>query len=280
MAELLRRDFLLNINGRQISATRDDGSPNEALRIQFTIVKSLKREPNTAKITIYNLSEDSRVAFQEKDLPTILEAGYIENRQTIFQGELTFGQNKLDDVNWTTTLQAGDGVKQFKSARINQAIRGPAKATDVLRTAAQALGVGLGNIQEKIAQGSVRGVLEEFANGIVLSGKAERQLTKVARSLGYAWSIQDGELLFLEDGASKVATLVRLNSRSGMIGSPEAGDGGIVRVRSLLQPELVPGRQINIESRQVNGFFRVEKSTFVGDTRGQDWYVDVEARPV
>ena len=64
-----------------------------------------------------------------------------------------------------------------------------------------------------------------------------------------------------------------------MVGSPQPGENGIVEVRALLIPQLSPGRVVALSSRETSGFYRVEKVTYQGDTRGQDWYADLELKP-
>ena len=282
MANLFGREISINIGGTLIRTKFVEGQIAPILRASFRIEKTIKKEPNKANISIYNLNPDNRKLFQEQNLPTIIEAGYIDNTSQIFSGDLTFSQNKLEGEDWVTILQAGDGAKQYKSARINTSFKGPVKVGDVLRTAADAMGLKLGNVAQKISQGSIRGALTEFTNGAVLSGKAEIQLDKVVKSMGYSWSIQDGQLQLLDPTETIGTQAILLTPGTGLIGTPEAGEKGFVKARSLLQPSLLPGQRVQIVSKNevVSGFFRAEKCIFVGDTWGTDWYVDIEARPL
>lgn len=287
---LFNRDLVINIGGLRIASrlldeTRQrlglkEEEVSSILKVKFKVTRTLKKEPNKAEISIYNLKKDNRIALQERLQPTILEAGYIDNISQIFSGDLEFGENKQDGRDWITTLQAGDGSKQYKAARINTSLKGPAAIGDVLQTAADALGINPGNLSEAISGGSLRGALREFTNGIVLSGKAETNLDKVAKSMGLKWSIQDGQLLFLGPEQFVGDEALVLSPGTGLVGSPEPGDNGIVKARSLLQPNLLPGNRVKIEAAQVDGFFRVEKTVYTGDTFGPDWYADLECMPL
>ena len=282
MADLFGREVAINIGGTLIRTRVGSEGVVPILKAAFRVVRTNKKEPNTTEITVYNLSPENRVKFQERELVTTIEAGYAGNTSQIFQGELTFSQNKLDGRDWITSIQAGDASKPFRTARINTSIKGPAKIGDVLQTAADALGINLGNVQDKVSNGSIRGVLTEFTNGIVMSGKAEVQFDKIVKSMGYSWSIQDGQLQLLEPTETIGQDAVLLTPGTGLVGTPEAGEKGFIKVRSLLQPDLLPGRKIQVQSKNddVSGFFRVEKVTFLGDTWGNDWYADVEAKPL
>lgn len=287
---LFDRDLVLNVGGLRIASRLSDQAREELglqtadvatiLRVTFKVTRSLKKEPNKAEITLYNLKASNRTALQERNQPTTLGAGYIDNISQLFSGDLEFAQNRQDGRNWITTLQSGDSSVAYKSARINTSLKGPAGLGDVLRTAAKSLGVGLGNLEDVISTGSLRGNLTEFVNGIVLSGKAELNVDKIAKSMGLTWSIQDGQLLFLGPTQVKEALAVKLIPGSGLVGSPEAGEDGILAVRSLIQPDLLPGQKVQIQSAQVDGFFRIEKTVFTGDTRGKEWYADMECKPL
>lgn len=287
MGELFNREVELNAGGILLSSrSPDEGISRPTLRTQFKVVRSLGKEPNSGEVSIYNLNKEHRSALQTKNTPTTLEAGYIDNISQIFSGNLQFGSSVKNGLDWITTIQSGDtGGAKYKSARINTSLKGPVSMGKVLRAAGDALGLNLGNIPEKVSQGSLRATLQEMTEGVVLSGKSIDVFTKIAKQMGYSWSIQDGQpqLLGPNESISAGDAVVLTASdglSTGLIGSPEAGEDGIVKARSLLQPDLVPGRRVQIISREVDGFFRVDKVTFTGDTWGGDWYSDIEAKPL
>lgn len=285
MGRLFDREVVLNLGGLRIASRSEDGVTKPLLRVQFKVTRSLKREPNTANVSIYNLNPDNRAALQNKGIATIIEAGYADNISQIFSGVLEFGSTTKNGPDFITTVQTSDGGDKYRSARINTSLKGPVKIESVLRTAGEALGLNLGNLKEKIASGSLRSSLQEITSGAVLSGKAEKIFTKVAKKMGYGWSVQDGQIQLL--GPNEVIAnadavlLTATNGRTtGLVGSPEPGENGIVKARSLLQPDLMPGRRVKLESREIDGFYRAEKVVFTGDTWGGDWYSDIEAKPL
>ncbi len=140
------------------------------------------------------------------------------------------------------------------------------------------MGVAIGNLIDVTS--SLRKTFTEFSNGVVLSGKVEKELDKIAKSMGLKWSMQDKQLLFL--GRTQfIGTLIsKLSAGTGLIGSPEPGEDGIVRVQAILQPNLLPGTRIQVDSKEVTGVYRIEKTVFVGDTWGDDWSADLECKPL
>jgi hypothetical protein len=282
--QLFRRTAILTVDDVKIEMIPPDefwrsDSPKPMLRFAFKISKSLSKEPNNCEVTVWNLNRTHRsdLAGKQKAVRVVLEAGYLKTAHQIFSGSMTFVQSVQTGNDWITKLQAGDGTDKVKSSRVNVGLKGPVTMEAAMKAAAAALGIPPGNLSEKT---TLREKMTSFVNGLVLSGKADLQLDKLAKSFGLGWSIQDGQLQFLGPVETVGGQQIKLASGTGLVGSPQAGDKGVVKVRALLMPDLLPGRGVRLESAQVNGNFRIDKASFVGDTHGQEWYSDIELRPV
>lgn len=280
MGEYFNRSFALNLGGVRIASETIDGAINQPLRITFEIERDISREPNTASITVYNLREETRALVARKGIQTTLEAGYSNRSSQIFSGALEYGSTAREGPDWLTRFQSSDGAQQIRQARINLSFKPGVSVQEVMRRAAESMGVDIGNVVEKIQAGNIRGALQQFGNGVVLSGSAPAQLDKMAKMLGYKWSIQNGAIQVLEPGGAidpNEATV--LSPTSGLIGSPQTGDDGMIELRALLSPSLTPGRLVRIDAREIQGFYRIERAVFNGDTRGAAWYTDLEVSP-
>ena len=51
-------------------------------------------------------------------------------------------------------------------------------------------------------------------------------------------------------------------------------------VKHMLYPELTPGEKCDVQSRSINGTFRIDAVTHEGDNWGDDWTSTVEATQV
>lgn len=270
---------MLNLGGTRVASETVDGRANDMLRCVFKVEQSLAKSPNTAEISVTNLSERTRAKVSKKHIETTLEVGYSNRSSVIFAGKLEAAKNVRDGVDWVTSFQSTDGGKELREKRINISFK-TVDIGEAFGRITDALGIGVGNAIEKMSSGNVRGTLSKFTNGLVMSGPVQKELDRLTKTYGLDWSIQNGQLQLLASGdAIEPGDAIVLNSDTGMIGSPESGENGVVEVRSLLIPQLTPGRVVKLESRQVNGFYRVEKTTYQGDTRGQDWYADLELKP-
>jgi hypothetical protein len=280
MGELSNRDFALNLGGTLIASRTEDGKIKPTLRVVFKIEADLSKEANSAEVSIYNLRESTRGLLSRKGIRTTLEAGYAGRPHLIFAGKLDYGATDRRGNDWISEFESTDGAAEVRKSRINVSYK-TVRIREAVKAAADAMGLGIGNVEEKIAQGNLRGALTEFAGGLVMSGQAAPQLDKLVKSFGFEWSIQNEEIILLEPGGVvDPQNVIVLQQSSGLIGSPQAGDDGTVEARSLMIPSLRPGRKVQIKSRLVDGLFRVERSVFLGDTWGQDWYTDIEAKPL
>jgi len=278
---LFNRDFTIQVGTLKILA-REPGEENltiPTLRVVFSIKKSTASEPNEATIEIYNLSKNNRKLLQEKDA-VIIEAGYTKTLQQIFSGDVTLISHIKESVDWVTRIECGDGTKEYRAARINISFGAGTKIKDVLETAVKSMKLELGNTLDKIGLESFRKNKTEFSTGVVLSGLSSDVVSNLMSSAGFQWSIQDKALQVLKPAETTEEEIVFLNAASGLVGTPEIGEKGIVLVKSLLQGEIKPGRKIKIKSKTIDGFFKIESVIHSGDTWGAEWYSDVEGKPL
>jgi len=291
MGYLFNRDFSMRIGTAVINMQTTDPITDRtfpALRVSFHVEKSDNRDPNKVTLEIINLNESNRRVLQEGselaektpnyDWPLSIEAGYVGNRSQIFSGDIIKADSFKEGVNWVTQIEAGDGQNNYRSARMSKSFGPGTTMTQLLTQAAVALGVGLGNSATKFAV-SPRGLLN-FKKGVAVSGRVTDVLDKYITSAGYDWSIQDGNLQVLGPGEILIGEAVVLNKSSGLVGSPEPGEKGEIKVLSLLQGAISPGRQIIIDSLTAKGSFKARKVVHVGDSWGQDWYTEFEGKPI
>jgi hypothetical protein len=284
VSDLFNRDIVVVVNTIRIASRGLDDDPTlptvkPLLKMSFSVEKSANRDPNKAEVKIWNLTSEHRASLQ-KDQPLIIEAGYVGTTEQLFSGDITFVSHVREATDWITTVQCGDGAKQYSSARMNQSFGPGTQMSALLKGAADSLGVGLGNAAQKFSSGNFRGGLTEFTRGVTVSGRASDVLDKYCTTAGFQWSIQDGQLQVLQPNETTQQDVLSLTADSGLIGSPEVGEGGVVKAKCLLLGGLMPGRKCHIKSALIDGFFKLEKTKHFGDTWGQDWYSDLEGRPL
>jgi hypothetical protein len=251
------------------------------LRVKFEIEKQLGKDPNTCTITIYNLNKSSRAFFQQRPLHVRIDAGHDGESRHLFQGDVRFGQTVKRGTEFETELQLGDGDRAFRFARVNRTFRTGTPLREALKEAARSLGLALPdnvNASPDLDQ--------QFVNGESLVGPARDELTRLLAPHGYTWSIQNGALRILRDEETSPDEAILISQDTGMIGVPEfgapdeAGGKPTLAVQCLLYPQVTPGGVIKVQSRDVNGSFRVQRVQHTGDSHGEDWTTEIEAKPL
>lgn len=249
------------------------------LRVSFEVEKHLGKDPNTCRLEVYNLAERSRGEVQQKPLHVRLSAGYEDQLERLFQGDLLWSDSRREEADWVTSLQLADGERAFKHARVTRSFSAGVDAMTAINDVARSM--GLTTRFSPAAQAALR---RQFVSGLCLDGPARSELTRLLAPFDIVWSIQDGELLILKQEEYRTDQPITVSQDSGMIGSPEFGapekKGGkpILTVRTLLNARIVPGGRIRVVSRHVNGLFKVERVLHVGDNFGDDWTTSVEAK--
>jgi hypothetical protein len=249
------------------------------LRVSVSIEKNLGSEPNTCSVTIFNLNEESRAFAQRKPLYVRVDAGYGENLERLFVGELRWGQSVKTPTTWETTLQLGDGDRSFRYGRVSQSFMKGADALSAVRATARAMG-----LTPKMSPATALKLRRQYAGGLVLEGPAQRELSRTLAPFGLSWSIQDGELQILATEEARLDQALVISEETGMIGSPEFGvpenpkKAPTLHVRTFLKPAIRPGGRIVVESRAISGLFRVQRVVHTADTFGRGWHSEIEAR--
>ena len=67
---------------------------------------------------------------------------------------------------------------------------------------------------------------------------------------------------------------VVLTSATGLVGHPEVGSRGSVKVTSLLTPDLSPDRSVLLVSQRVRGQYVVREVRYKGDSHANDWFAE------
>ena len=251
------------------------------LDLEFKIEKSIRREPNTCELRIWNLSESSRGVVSEVRRPEIeVRAGYVtEGRPpVIFRGSARV-LHTLDGVDGVTVANGRDGGREYQVSRVSKAYRPGVRVITVLRDAVEALGVGFGNLNE-FEDLSLSNGADTFSDGYVAHGSASRVVSDILRGSGLRWSIQNGSIQILRRRQPLQTQAAYITKDSGLIGSPSQDEKGLVTAVVLIQPGIDPGYRVELESKHVRGTFEVRRVSYDGSTFGEPWHATLELRPV
>jgi hypothetical protein len=243
------------------------------LRISFTIEKSSRREPNKAKIEIYNLSSDSAAYIESGEARNTIQlfAGYGDAIPRIFAGEIRKGKARtiFNGPDRITRIEASDGGRQYRSARINKSYDGQVTTAEIIDDLAKTFGAKI-SIPDDVGE-------IKFTQGFVASGASRDILATLSETLGVDAYFEDGVLRVSSVNSDTGEQAVLLTSDTGLVDTPEKTDKGVNGI-SLLNSSIRPKRIVEIRTRSVKGFFLVQKVGHKGDNFANEFYTEFEAK--
>lgn len=252
------------------------------LRIEFQIEKTNNSTPNKANIKISNLSETTRNKLREKDALIRLFAGYEGDMGAalLFVGNSERIVNAWDTPDIVTEIEAKDGQQALRETRSNFSFGNNTSANAIVNRLVKDMGFPLQ--QDFDIPGKY--------NGFTFNGRAKDGLDQVTSRFGYEWSVINNEVLIIPKGGASTRNAVRLSAQTGLVNTPERmidQEGKFNdaltkplewKINSLLNPRLDPGTLVDLESKQAKGLFQIQKVRHYGDTRGIDWFSEIEVR--
>ncbi|WP_245462595.1 phage protein [Rhizobium leguminosarum] len=256
------------------------------IRIEFNIDKDTSSSPNSAEITIFNLSESHRNSVGKEFDKITLEAGYIPpegdgNVGVIFKGAVRDVEHRREGPNILTIISCGDGSKALRRATISKSFPKGTPVKDVVDELAKQIekeGVSRGewkfpdDVENKT-----------FKRPYAVCGSCVRELDTIGRGNGFYWNVQN-ETMEIVPGDGFIGGVVMITPETGMIGTPAITDNG-VRVSALLNPEIRPNRRVQLKSDTLemngdDGMFRVTSASYSGNNMDGEMKVDITGEAV
>jgi len=261
----------------------------ENSKIQFEIIKSKNAKENTAKVEIYNLAPHTRKLITEQEALVRIFAGYAQDKGLIEigQGDISKVKHNRDKTEVVTEIYIAEGLKKIRDNPISIGFSSKSKLKltnilDALRTKSNNQFVfRLIDVDES----------KTIDNGYSDLGSLDQILNNLGLQFGFGWSIQNGIITIKGTKKPLANEVMLLTPSSGLILNPESvkqvsrrlGKSSITKqerkvnsVQALLQPHLQVNDIIAIQSQDLNGKYEIQKITHKGDTRGNDWYSDME----
>ena len=268
-----------------------------AFHIKFSVKRSCGMSPNMADIRVYNVAPEtiSRIGPGQEFYNVVLQAGYEGNYGVIFTGnikQIISGRESATDT--FIDLVVGDGDLAYNFSTVNATIGGNGvgvtQAQQVAAVAAPMAAMG-------VTQGYMGPTsTAQLPRGKVFFGSSKDYLRQISDTTNQDWSIQLGKLTLIPVTSYLPGEAVVINSKSGMVGTPQQTNVGI-NVKCLLNPKIAVGGRIQIDNASVaafkidlaspnaaanippptnaDGIYFVYILEYQGDNRGIEWYCNI-----
>lgn len=281
------------------------------LRIAFDVEKSLDFEANRATIWVWNLNQLSRdrasdvvrrkIRFTQAERLVLeaagassadglvtdtnlgiahvrLSAGYGPAMGLIFDGSTDTIRHDHEGVDWRSEFACGDTAVRMREATLYRSYAPGTPVLDTVTALVHSMGVLLLPAERAKLAAALGPSVHLY--GFSASGPSLPQLQEMLSILALAeypftWSVQDGQFTILRTDQTLALPPVDLSPATGLVGKPRRLDAGGVEATSLLDARFVPGQQVALASREINGVFRVERVRHAGDVRGEGQFISV-----
>ena len=234
----------------------------DKFEIDFRVPFSTNKEPDISEVMIYNLSQNSIASIGAKAY-VILNAGYKGDTGNILTGKIESIFTAWEGMDKVTTIKASDGGIDLREARVSRTYQAGTLASFIMGDLAGILGLEIGEISPKTDI--------EYRLGKSVSGSVKMALEQLVKETSSKMYVHKGRL-YIRDDKKGTETGFLLNSGTGLIGSPEKieeeknGQKAIkYGVRALLNHKIGTDSIIKVQSRTINGLYRVESGVHTGD---------------
>lgn len=240
------------------------------LDIAFEIEKDLSSEPNPCSVEIFNLSPENRSILSKYDrVWVMLRAGYKDSVGLIFKGDMLSIRHLKEGPTWKTVLASGDGANAIQTARTKKSYAKGTPVKTVVKDLAEQLKLPHDNAIKQIED-----LQSKLEKGFMVSGGIMHSMTSILQGKASV-SIQDGKLQILKKGEALQKEALVLSSDSGLLSTPEIGSKGEMTLKTVILPELSPGRKVIIRSSVFNGLATIQSVRFSGTNFGENWECEV-----
>ncbi len=256
------------------------GSNPAPIRVSFDIEKNMTgASANHSKINLFNLSQQSRTSIKKGYLVQ-LYGGYNTLIGLLFTGNVFIAKSERQGSDGTimTTLECLDGGSAITYAKLDKSYPAGVTIQQILSDVATAMSVATTANPVGISAGiSLNIPSQVFNKGFVAQGACKDTLDKLLKPQGLEWNIQNGNLNIIPIQNYDGTTAEVVSANTGLIGVPSQNEY-FTQFTSLLNPRLVPGALVQLisENTALNGYYKVRKAKYEGDSHDQKWQVSCE----
>lgn len=245
---------------------------DDALHISFSVEKCDVESPNTAKIQVWNLSNENLKILDQEDCVVELKAGYNRNDALILAGNVTSVTTTPENADRMTEIAVMDGRVELRDTAVVLSLNGPVNCRDLYEQVAGMMGLPIVFAQDL--------TFATFPNGFAYVGKAKGILQKIAEYCGHRWTIQNQIIQVTWPGRAINSLGFLLNYDTGLVSIPKRitiGSGSQKKAQTgweveyLLNGAIGVNDVVQLQSSTANGYYRVYKVTLDGDNQQGDW---------
>jgi hypothetical protein len=258
--------------------------PPMALTFNVTKSSTNVHKHDSGEIEITNLPDDALKVLSGDYPAAILKVGYVGQQLiTILSGEIISASTRKQGTDKITQILIGSGYVALNHENIEAVVPEGQTVKQVIE------------LLQKEIPGVNKGVFSGFninsvcLYGYPMSGTARQILENLCNTYNLSYNIDNNVLNVFDKNGSidenyQLAPLI--DETSGLVDIPyetrvdvgkakkSLDNKGGVHFKCLLNPTLIAGSIVKIESKPINGWFIISDLRHYGGNRENDWYTD------
>jgi hypothetical protein len=253
------------------------------LRISFEIQKKTTITTNQGNIRIWNVSQVNRNRINLYGDQVTVYAGYEgdESLQLLYRGYTTLTSHSFEFPEIVTTLECADSQRYVTQPTASVSFEAGTPVQTIIRNIINLMGTTISEL-------SVSSDLI-YPRTFSGTGLLSQSLLKICSYANLTPTFQNGVFIAVPVGGNITQQPFFVNANTGMIGIPQRfsciyanfykkGPAVGFKVLTFLNPQILAGASINLESRYLNmqGIFLVISVKHSGDTYGEQWVSQME----
>jgi len=282
--KLYGRKYKLSVLTQRNAAISFDAD----IHFTFSIDKNMLRYSQIAEITIHNLSPNTETDILKNGAAVALEVGYDNGAYgKIFAGPIRQAiRGKEDGTTYFLRLVCIDGDDPLNLGLCSLSVTAGTTVRKLAEQIARSSTIPFDVKVDPVIGG------QQLQKSAAVFGKPGDALRNIALNNNAAFYYSDGSAYVSQLSKGPPASVVDLNAQSGMVGMPTQTDQGI-KVKCLINPNLKLDSWFHLNNKSIivnqlefgvpqtlldlDGIYRIVSFVASGDTRGNDWYMDIEA---
>lgn len=281
----------------------NDQGVEPQLTVEFSCSLSITPDANSADLRIWNLSPRSRQSIAgivqrnidistaeidvAADFTNLLQGDSIVKQTTIrrgdcyveidsgvddriarvFEGSSEWARHTKVGPDWITQLSVGDGLSTMMQGVASRTFPPKSLMIDVVRHIVKTMALGQGNLDETSLFAAIGPGRTSFPMGYTVFGESKWLLNQLLHPFGAEWFVDRGEFYVVKRGHALPDEPATTSYSEGLIARPEPVEGGKLRIRSLMRPDIRLGRLVTIKGVDYSGTYRVETVMHAANNR-------------
>lgn len=237
------------------------------LYLEFEVNFDTTSEGNVGYVRFYNLSTMT-VKLLQKGTPFILKAGYAEDIGFLLPGVVISSSTYVESTSKLTEVIIGDNTDTWLTSMVNQTWRAGVKASKIAKHIVKNLPLKVGEI---VLNNDVT-----YTKGKTFSTTRKKALEEIAKDTDTKLHVSRGKI-YLRPETLGSQEVVILNKDTGLISSPQQinyQNEERYKVQSLLNYRIESDTILKIESKTIDGLYRVSKGSH--RLNGNDFLTELE----